>query len=105
MALKVDGILNRSFNIFRLDHADKRQITVFFIKIQTITEDKFILDVKTDVIYRNIYHPSARFVEECTEGQTSGVAGLQYVHDESKSLTAVNDVFYNEDVPSGYFRF
>jgi len=76
-------------------------VAVKFVEVEAVADDKFVGDIEADVIYGDIYGPTRGFVEEGADFEGGGRAGQQLLAQIGEGVTAVYDVFDDEDVVIG----
>ena len=81
-----------------IQHADVREVSVFFCIVAAIADDEFIRNFKTDILH--IYIRFAAFLLIETDGKLhrSRASLLQKRYEVGHGDTGVNDVFNHDDM-------
>ena len=65
---------------YALYHSDKRKVSISLSVIQTISHNKFVRDIESDIIYFYIFYSSFRFVQKRTKLHTLWISLSQDIH-------------------------
>jgi hypothetical protein len=57
-----------------LDHTDVGQVTISFVKVQTVADDKPIVHGKPDVVNRDIGYPVGLLIDQSADPQAGRLA-------------------------------
>ena len=90
---------------FRFQHADVRQITVFFIIVKPVADNESIGNFKAGIVRINGSLPACGLIQQGDNGDGGRFTDLQIVFQIIERDTGIQDILYEDDMPAADIAF
>lgn len=88
--------------LFFLQDIDFRKITIFFSIIKTVTDNEFVRDYYSLIVYFQIHLAPGGLIQDRADLYACTVLCLEQVFQVCKRKTCIYQILHQQDVFSGY---
>src|SRR5215472_13341045 len=81
-------------------HADKWQVAIAFSEIQSVPDDEFIGNAKTQIVNRHLFLAAFKFVQQRGQLHTGRATRFQICQEITEGQSRIDDILYHQNVTS-----